>query len=206
MPRSIPSPQRPEFLSSRYYGNIHAIKQSGCSAKLKEVYSSVHVLQLHQSHKTSWQELWSCRQALPAEKRKNSLYSCKEREIWVLHEDPGAGNLGRQKTSQEAAYEIELTLALLFVSIRRLQNLTTEADCKWETTHKETTSQVTLRVVRPKTVQVRCAGCLHQPTIECNMLSLPEFARHNCSWNTFPTVYAHDQWNAYVAWHAKQCS
>ena len=48
----------------------------------------------------------------------------------MLHEDPDAGNLGRQRSSQEAAYEIELTLALLFVSIRRLPNLTTEADCK----------------------------------------------------------------------------
>ncbi len=144
--------------------------------------------------------------ALPAEKQ-NSLYSCeKKREICVLHGDPGAGNLGRQKTSQEAAYQIELTLVLLFFSIWSMQNLTTEDECKWETTHKETTSLVTLKVVRPRTVQLRCAGCLHQPTIECNMLSLPEFARHNCSWNTIPTVYAHDQWNAYVAWHAKQCS
>ena len=115
MPRSIPSPQRPEFLSSRYYGNVHAIKQSGCLATLIKKCTRLYMSCNYISHtKHPSKSYVHAGRALPAEKQ-NSLYSCeKKREICVLHGDPGAGNLGRQKTSQEAAYHIELTLVLLF--------------------------------------------------------------------------------------------
>ncbi len=161
MPRSIPSPQRQKFLSSRYYGNAHAIKQSGCLAKLIKKCTRLCMSCNYISHTRHPSKSYDhAGRALPAEK-KNSLYSCeKKREICVLHGDPGAGNLGRQKTSQEAAYHIELTLVLLFFSIWSMHNLTTAEKCKWETTHKETTSLVTLKVERPRTLQLRCASCL----------------------------------------------
>ena len=97
MPRSIPSPQTPEFFSSRYYGNIHAIKQSECSARLQEVYSSVHVLQLHQSHKTSWQELWSCRQSLPEEQGKKTRCTAVKRRDLSASWGPRRWKLGQTK-------------------------------------------------------------------------------------------------------------
>ena len=54
----------------------------------------------------------------------------------------------------------ELTLELLLFSIWNMQNLTTADACKWETTHKKTTSLVTQKLERPRTLQLKCAGCL----------------------------------------------